>query len=77
MYFPNIDWEAVKVEGIYEGDIGRWNCDPEDDCVPRYKQQFFVPEFLFAEIEQQVIQQLMMTLKIPSEDADNKQNINR
>ena len=77
MYCPNVDWEAIKVEGVFEGDIGKWNCDPEDDCVPRYKQQIFIPEFLFAEIEQQVIQQLMMTLKVPSEDSDNKQNVNR
>ena len=36
-----------------------------------------VPEFLFAEIEQQVLNVIFNTIKIPSEDADNKQNINR
>ena len=77
MYCPNVDWDAIKVEGVFEGDIGTWNCEPEDDCVPRYKQQIYIPEFLFAEIEQQVIQQLMNTLKVPSEDSDNKVNINR
>ena len=77
MYLPNVDWDAIKIEGVFEGDIGKWNCEPEDDCVPRYKQQFYVPEFLFAEIEQQVIQQLSLTMKVPSEDSDNKQNVNR
>jgi hypothetical protein len=37
----------------------------------------FVPEFLFAEIEQQVMQETFNTLKVPSEDSDNKQNLNR
>tara|TARA_Y100000592_G_scaffold20780_1_gene31907 strand:+ start:13282 stop:13953 length:672 start_codon:yes stop_codon:yes gene_type:complete len=77
LYFPNIEWDAVKVEGIFEGDISGYNCDTEDDCTPRYMQQLFIPEFLFAEIETQVLNQLMNTLKVPSEDSDNKININR
>ena len=43
----------------------------------RYKHKIFIPEFLFAEVEQQVITQLMNAMKIPAEDSDNKQNINR
>jgi len=77
LYFPNIEWDAVKVEGIFEGDISGYNCDTEDDCTPRYMQQLFIPEFLFAEIETQVLNQLMNTMKVPSEDSDNKININR
>ncbi|BCV01374.1 MAG: hypothetical protein CM15mV42_0500 [uncultured marine virus] len=36
-----------------------------------------IPEFLFAEIEAQVLAGIFNTIKVPSEDADNKQNINR
>ena len=32
---------------------------------------------LFAEIESQVIQTMVGTMQIPSEDSDNKRNINR
>ena len=77
LYFPNIEWDAIKIEGIFEGDISGYNCDTEDDCTPRYMQQLFIPEFLFAEIETQVLNQLMNTMKVPSEDSDNKININR
>jgi hypothetical protein len=77
LYFPNIDWDAVKVEGVWENDVSNFNCDPSDNCIPRYKQRMFVPEFLFAEIEQQVMQETFNTLKVPSEDSDNKQNLNR
>lgn len=77
LYMPNIDWDAILIEGVFEGDITKWNCDPEDDCTPRYLQQMNIPEFLYAEIEQQVLAVIFNTIKIPAEDADNKQNINR
>ena len=41
------------------------------------KQRIYIPEFLYAEIETQVLNQLMNTMKVPSEDSDNKININR
>ena len=77
LYFPNIDWDAVKVEGIFQEDISLWLCNDEDKCVPRYRQECNIPEFLFAEIEVQVMQQLVASINIPPEDSDNKQNINR
>ena len=77
LYLPNVEWDAIKLEGIFEGDISKYNCDVDDDCIPRYKQNIYVPEFLFAEIETQVLNQLMNTMKVPSEDSDNKLNINR
>tara|TARA_Y100001954_G_C15531800_1_gene464510 strand:- start:24 stop:695 length:672 start_codon:yes stop_codon:yes gene_type:complete len=77
LYMPNIDWDAVLLEGVFEADISKWTCDKEDDCIPRYMQQMNIPEFLFAEIETQVLAVIFNTIKVPSEDADNKQNINR
>jgi hypothetical protein len=77
IYMPNIAWDAILVEGVFEGDISKWTCDTDDNCIPRYKQQMNIPEFLFAEIEQQVLTVMMSTIQIPAEDADNKQNVNR
>ena len=77
LYLPNIEWDAIKIEGVWENDVSKFNCDPSDNCIPRYLQRMFVPEFLFAEIEQQVMQETFNTLKVPSEDSDNKQNLNR
>tara|TARA_R110000823_G_scaffold181046_1_gene313338 strand:+ start:32 stop:703 length:672 start_codon:yes stop_codon:yes gene_type:complete len=77
IYIPNVEWDAIKVEGVFEGDISAWNCDTLDDCTPRYLQQIFIPEFLYAEIETQVLNQLNNTMKVPTEDADNKLNVNR
>ena len=77
IYIPNAMWDAIKVEGVFEGDISKWDCDETNDCTPRYLQSIFIPEFLFAEIEAQVLQAMFMTLKVPAEDSDNKQNVNR
>ena len=77
LYLPNVVWDAIKIEGVFEGDISQWDCDKENDCIPRYLQEFYIPEFLFAEIETQVLQGMFNTLKVPVEDSDNKQNVNR
>jgi len=77
LYMPNIAWDAIKLEGLFEDDISKFTCEEEDNCIPRYKQQFNIPEFLFAEIEAQVLAGIFNTIKVPAEDADNKQNINR
>ena len=77
LYLPNVEWDAIKIEGVWENDVSKFNCDPSDNCIPRHHQRMYVPEFLFAEIEQQVMQETFNTLKVPSEDSDNKQNLNR
>jgi len=77
LYFPDLDWDAVRVEAVFDDDIGAWLCEDEDKCVPRYDQKINIPDFLFAEIETQILQVMTNTIKIPSEDSDNKQNINR
>jgi len=77
IYLPNIDWEAIKLEGVFEGDISGYDCDVENDCTPRYLQQIFIPEFLFSEIEQQVLNIMLNTMQIPPDNSDNNQNPNR
>jgi hypothetical protein len=77
LYMPNIPWDAILVEGIFEEDVTKWNCDPKDDCDPRQIQPFNVPDFLFAEIEQNVLKDIMTTASYPSDGEHNKQNIAR
>ena len=77
IYLPNVKWDAVKLEGVFEEDISKWTCDTDDDCVPRYLQNLYIPEFLFSEIEGQIFNTAINTIKVPSEDGDNKLNANR
>lgn len=77
LYLPNVDWDAIKIEGVFEDDITKWNCDLEDDCLIRQEQDFNVPDFLFAEIETQVLNILGGLVKIPSDGKHDNQNISR
>lgn len=77
LYFPNIEWDAVKVEGIFEEDITRYNCDLTDDCTPRQQQRFNVPDYLHGEIESNVIKDFGLTLQVPPDTGLDKQHILR
>ena len=80
LYFPNIEWEAVKVEGIWEQDVNEMACDGKDcggDCSIRQDQTTNIPDDLFAEIEQQVLAEIFPQAKLPADDGDDKQNIFR
>ena len=78
LYFPDLEWDAVRVEAVFDDDISAWLCEgDEDQCVPRYEQELKIPDFLLSEIESQILNVMFNTLKIPSEDSDNKLNPHR
>ena len=71
IYCPNIDWDAIRIEAIFENQVDTCDSDP---CLLRQDDQFVLPEYLFSEIEQFVIKELTMSLSIPSDGADDSQN---
>lgn len=77
LYFPDLEWDAIKLEAVFDDDVSDWLCDSTDRCTPRYEQQLYIPESLLAEIEQQVLMMLSNAAGIPSDDSDNKINIHR
>lgn len=75
MYFPNIIWDAVRIEAIWDDDIQYLKCtDPEDKCILTQEMQTHIPDYLFAEIEQQVIREFMLMMQIPTDNNDDSQN---
>lgn len=78
LYLPNVEWEAIKVEGIFEGDRADFLCETDtNQCIAKQDQQLPFPEYLFSEIEQFTIQELTMLAKIPVDSEDDSQNILR
>lgn len=77
LYFPNLDWDAVRIEGVFEGDVSKYNCSSETDCSFMQDKGFNIPEFLFAEIEQNVIRDLGGTLQVPQDIQHDNRNIAR
>jgi hypothetical protein len=76
LYFPNLQWDAVRIEAIFEDDISKWTCN-EDDCIVRQDQSFNVPDYLLAEMESQVLNDLNVTYQLTPDPANDKQNVTR
>ena len=74
MYFPNLDWDAVRMEAIFDGNVD--TCT-SDDCELPQNKPLTIPEYLFSEVEQFVIKELTMAMQIPSDGPDDSQNILR
>jgi len=80
MYFPNITYEAVKVEGVWEGDISAVVGDAVEvngACTVKQDQTTSIPDELFAQIEQQVLAEILPQVSLPPDGGDDKQNIYR
>lgn len=76
IYFPNIEWDAVRIEGIFEDDISTWSCST-DSCIIRSDQALNVPDYLFGEMESQVFKDLTGMLQVPVDPINDKQNAAR
>lgn len=71
IYCPNIDWEAIRLEAIFDGLVD--SCDTEE-CLVKQDQPFSLPQYLFSEVEQYVIKELTMVMQLPSDGSDDSQN---
>ncbi len=76
LYFPNLQWDAVRIEGIFEDDISAWTCE-EDSCILRQDQTFNVPDYLLAELEGFVVKDLSMLYQTPVDSQNDKQSATR
>ena len=74
LYCPNVDWDAIRVEAIFENDVP--TCD-SDDCLVKQDQPLNIPEYLFSEVEQFVIKEFTTTMQINVDTSDDDQNILR
>lgn len=74
LYFPNLDWEAVRMEAIFDGYVESCSSDP---CELRQDMPLSIPAYLFSEVEQYTVKELSMSLQIPPDTSDDSQNILR
>ena len=75
LYAPNIDWEAIRMEAIFQGVTDP--CDPSKECELAQDKPLSIPEYLYSEIEQFVIKELTMSMQVPTDGPDDSQNILR
>ncbi len=61
LYFVDIDFPAVRVEGIFEDDISAFKCCYEDRCKRRQEQSLNVPDAILAESIGNLLKEVMGT----------------
>jgi hypothetical protein len=74
MYFPNLDWDAVRMEAIFDGYVDTCTSDP---CELKQNMPLNIPAYLFSEVEQYTVKELSLSLQIPPDQVDDDQNILR
>jgi hypothetical protein len=74
LYFPNLDWEAIRMEAIFDGYVESCSSDP---CELKQNMPLNIPAYLFSEVEQYTVKELAMSLQIPPDQVDDGQNILR
>lgn len=77
LYFPNLEWDAIRLEGVFEGDISKYNCDTTDDCAYIQTKTINIPEFLFSEIEPLVMRDLGVSIQLPTDNSNDMNNLYR
>jgi hypothetical protein len=78
LFIPDVDWEAVRIEAIFDEDIKKFICSEDaQDCVLEQDRKLAIPDHLFAEIEQMVLKEILTAGQIPSDGADDSQNVMR
>jgi hypothetical protein len=77
LYFPNLEWDQIRVEALWEGSTFGLNCKSEDECTMPQDRNFPIPEYLFAEIEQYALKEFLATGQIMTDGPDDKQNVLR
>ena len=77
LYLPNVNWEAVSVTALFEENISIYSCVESEQCSLAQDRQMPVPEYLFAEIEQYAIKEILTAGQIPADTSDDSQNVLR
>lgn len=80
LYIPDVEWEAVRVQALFEESISNQFCSIGSDrnvCMLEQDRELNIPEYLFSEIEQLARQEVLTAGQIPSDGADDSQNIMR
>lgn len=74
LYFYNIDYPAVRIEGLFEEDISAFKSNYSDKCKRRQDQSINVPDAILQECVAGVLKDLGLQLQTPSDVQNNNQS---
>lgn len=74
MYFPNIEWDAVKISAYFDEDIYN-ECDDPSGCQDFQDELFRIPGKLVSEMDQMIYMDLQPYIKLPTDVIANKHDM--
>lgn len=78
LYVPDVEWEAVRINAMFEGDLTEYLCSDENNaCGYMQDNEAGIPDYLYAEIEVKVLEEMSIIAKIPADQNNDSQNIMR
>jgi len=78
LYVPNVKWDAVRMHAMFDEDISDRLCGINaSDCVKEQDRELAVPDYLFSEVEQLTITEILTAGQVPSDGPDDSQNVLR
>jgi len=77
LYFPDVPYPAIRIEGMFQEDISKFKCNYDDCCKRRQDQSLNVPDYILSDIEKFVLAELNGEERIPSDIAHDAINPSR
>lgn len=77
LYFPDVEWDAVKIDGMVSGDISAYKCADcsADPCSKAQDAPLNVPDYLLSEIETRILREdFGYMFEVPSDPVIDKQS---
>jgi len=75
IYLPNAMYEGVNIEAIWEDNIAYLQCGTEEEkCEGMQQQESAIPDYLYSEIENMILQELGVMMQVPNDTQDDKQS---
>jgi len=72
LYFPNLTWDAVRVEVVLDG-VALDKDGQVDECAQAQDVEFGIPEYLMSTVQAEVIKDLSLMFQIPKDPVIDKQ----
>ena len=76
IYLPNAMYEGVNVEAMWEDNIAYLQCNDKDTegCITMQESECAIPDYLYSEIENMILQEMGYIMKVPNDVVDDKQS---
>lgn len=76
LYFPNLEWKKILIEGFFDDDIEKINClcgETKQHCISKLDEQFRIPRHMLALVVENVNKEIANLYdKIPNDNEENK-----